>query len=268
MILLEAVRQARRRRTVVTLLVLVGLPVLLAAVLRLTGPDAPDPGRPPQLLDLAGASGLNFAFFLLAATSGFALIVVVALFCGDTVASEASWGSLRYLLVRPVPRSALLRAKLLVAVGYSVLAVALVPLVGLAVGSLAFGWGGLQAPLGASLPPGAGILRLLGATAYVMSQLAAVGALAFLFGVRTDAPLGAVGGAVLVIIVSEIFDGLDTLGAVRAVLPTYYSSAWTDWLADPVRTERMARGVAVQVVYATVLLVLAWRHFARKDVLS
>ena len=46
--------------------------------------------------------------------SGFLLVVVVALFCGDTVASEASWGSLRYLLAIPVPRARLLGVKLIV----------------------------------------------------------------------------------------------------------------------------------------------------------
>src|SRR3712207_8787735 len=44
--------------------------------------------------------------------SPFFLVVVVGSFAGDAVAGEASWGTLRYLLVRPVPRGRLLRAKL------------------------------------------------------------------------------------------------------------------------------------------------------------
>lgn len=264
----EIARQAKRRRTLVTAAVLVGLPALLAVILLVTGPATPEPGRSPRLVDVASVSGLNFAFFVLVAAAQFALVVVVALLCGDTVASEASWGSLRYLLVRPVARSTLLRVKLVVAVLYAVAAVALVPLVALAAGTLAFGWGGLQAPLGASLPPGAGVVRLLGATAYVASQLAAVGALAFLFGVLTDAPLGAVGGAVLVVIVSQILDEVESLGSLRSLLPTHYGLAWLDLLDEPVQTGQMARGVAVQIGYAAVLLTLAWRAFLRKDLLS
>ena len=42
--------------------------------------------------------------FTLFATSGIALSLMVALFTGDTVASEASWSSLRYLLATPIPR--------------------------------------------------------------------------------------------------------------------------------------------------------------------
>ena len=42
-------------------------------------------------------------------STGFLLVVVVALFFGDTVASEASWSGLRYLLAAPIPRTRLLR---------------------------------------------------------------------------------------------------------------------------------------------------------------
>ena len=48
----------------------------------------------PQLVGLANSGGFNFALFTEFASVGFLLVVLVALFCGDTVASEASWGSL------------------------------------------------------------------------------------------------------------------------------------------------------------------------------
>ena len=55
-------------------------------------------------------------------SASFLLIVVISLFFGDTIASEASWSSLRYLLAMPVPRIRLLRQKVLVAGLLSVLA--------------------------------------------------------------------------------------------------------------------------------------------------
>ena len=58
-----------------------------------------------SLVDVATSGGSNFALFTLLVSSSFLLVVVVALFFGDTIASEASWGSLRYLLAIPVPRS-------------------------------------------------------------------------------------------------------------------------------------------------------------------
>ena len=79
-------------------------------------------------------------------SAGFLLVVVVALFCGDTVASEASWSSLRYLLAAPVPRARLLRQKLAVALAYSTLGVVSLPVMSLVAGTAAFGWHPLRLP--------------------------------------------------------------------------------------------------------------------------
>ena len=90
--------------------------------------------------------GLNFAAFSFFASVGYLLVVAVALFCGDTVASEAGWGTLRYLLAAPVPRARLLRQKLVVALAYSAVAVTSFPLMSLAAGTVAFGWHPLRLP--------------------------------------------------------------------------------------------------------------------------
>ena len=90
----------------------------------------------------------NFALFTEFAAIGFLLVVIVALFCGDTVASEASWSSLRYLLALPVPRSRLLRQKLVVSLTLSFGANLLLPLWGYVVGGLFFGWAPARSPLG------------------------------------------------------------------------------------------------------------------------
>src|SRR3712207_9207261 len=73
-----------------------------------------------NLVDVATSSGLNFTLFVLFATTSFFLVVVYALFFGDTVAAEAQWGSLRYTLATPVPRMRLLRQKWLAAFVLSV----------------------------------------------------------------------------------------------------------------------------------------------------
>src|SRR6516225_3054205 len=129
----EAIRQLRRRRTMVAALILLALPWVLAGAFELGGPPQPGSGA-PGLVDLATTGGLNFAAFSFFASVGFLLVVAVALFCGDTVASEAGWGSLRYLLAAPVPRARLLRQKLVVALAYSAVAVTAFPLMALVAG--------------------------------------------------------------------------------------------------------------------------------------
>src|SRR4029077_19207485 len=100
------------------------------------------------LVDIATTGATNFALFTEFAAIGFLLVVIVALFCGDTVASEASWSSLRYLLAIPVPRARLLRQKLVVALTLSFAANLLLPVWGMLVGDVFFGGADARSPLG------------------------------------------------------------------------------------------------------------------------
>ena len=267
MIGVEIRRQAKRRRTLYSFLALLAIPtIVMVALLANGGP--PREGRQPELVDVAQASGLNFALFMLLATSQFLLVVVVSLFAGDAVASEAQWGSLRYLLTRPIARFRLLRTKLVVAALYALAAVVLVPLASVAMGTVAFGWSSVQTPLAGALGVNTGVSRLALATGYVVACMAVVIALAFLFSTMTDQPLTAVGGAVVLVVVSEILDQVSALGSVRSYLPTHYWLAWLDLLVDPVDATQMRNGLLEMLPWVVVPLALAFWNFRRKDVLS
>jgi ABC-2 type transport system permease protein len=271
----EAARQIRRRRTQVALGLLVALPLLLVAAF-LSGSPA-DPvsastgtavAKGQSLADLATVSGANFALFVVYVSSTFLLVVIVALCCGDTVASEAGWGSLRYLLAAPVPRSRLLRAKLWVGLGSSAAGLVILAGVALAVGTLAFGWGPLQTPSGAAFPPGEALGRLVAVLCSVAVALLPVAALAFALSVSTDSPLGAVGGAVMLFIASSILEAVDALGELRSLLPTRYALAWLGLLSSPAQLEDVVKGCVSALAYASAFLVLAWWRFLHKDILS
>ena len=117
---MELRRQFKRRRTIGVFVLMVALPLMLIAALNLGASDDAQPNSRINLVDVATSSGLNFTLFVLFATTGFFLVVVFALFFGDTVASEAQWGSLRYTLATPVPRMRLLRQKWFAALVLSV----------------------------------------------------------------------------------------------------------------------------------------------------
>ncbi|MFD4140698.1 ABC transporter permease [Streptomyces sp. NBC_00390] len=264
----EAVRQLKRRRTLVMGAVLAALPLVLIAAFAIGGtPDGRDNGR-VSLMDTATASGANFAATCLFVSAGFLLVVPVALFHGDTVASEASWSSLRYLLAAPVPRTRLLWSKLAVALGFSAAAMLLLPLVALAAGTVAYGWGPLQLPTGGSLDTGGTLPRLALVVGFVfVSQLVTAG-LAFWLSTKTDAPLGAVGGAVGLTIIGNVLDAVTALGGWREVLPAHWQFAWIDALQPQLEWTGMVKGAAVSVTYALVLFALAFRNFSRKDIVS
>ncbi|GAA2158593.1 ABC transporter permease [Kitasatospora kazusensis] len=262
----EAVRQLRRRRTMVIAGVLAAMPFIVLLAFQIGG----TPSRPDRttFIDLATASGPNFAATMLFMGTGFLLVIPVALFCGDTVASEASWSSLRYLLAAPVPRARLLARKFTVGLAFSAAAIVLLPLLGLAVGTAAYGWGDLKLPTGASLPASVALPRLAIAVAFVILSELVIAALAFWLSTATDAPLGAVGGAVFLSIITGVLDAVTALGGLREWLPAHWQYAWADALQPQLEWGGMLQGVSLSVSYSIVLLALAFRGFARKDVVS
>jgi ABC-2 type transport system permease protein len=267
----ELRRQATRRRTQWTLGFMVVLPLIILLAFELGGRPNGANNRRNQfaaLADIATAGGLNFALFTLLVSSGFLLIVVVALFFGDTIASEASWGSLRYLLAIPVPRGRLLGSKMLVSLASSAAALLLLTGTALAAGTLRYGWHPLRTTVAGDIPSGTAFVRLMLILGYLAISLLVVASLAFFLSVSTDAPLGAVGGAVLLHILSGILDQITALGSLRLVLPSHYASAWLGLLSNPVQTDEMVKGIISALLYATFFFSLAWYRFLRKDVVS
>jgi len=272
----EFVRQLRRRRTQLAGLVILVLPVIIALAFQVSartgeaggqGPSRGD-GSGSALVTLATTGATNFALFTEFASAGFLLVVIVALFCGDTVASEASWSSLRYLLAIPVPRPRLLRQKLIVALSLSFGANLLLPTWAYLVGGAFFGWAPGQSPLGGTFTTGVALQRLLIVVCYVSLQSLLVAALAFMLSVLTDAPLGAVGGATMLVVVSNILDSITSLDPYRRFLPTHFQYSWLDALGQNVIWDDMMRGTGLVLVYSAVFFALAWWRFQEKDIVS
>jgi len=262
----EIGRQLRRRRTIGIFIVLIVLPLVLLLAFWL-GSDGSDSGE-RGFVDLAQESGANLVVFTLFASTSFLLIVIVALFAGDTVPSEASWASLRYLLAAPVRRERLLRQKLVVAALSSVVALVFLPAWTLVVGGIAYGWGPYVGPTGSQIGWPEFALRLLIIVGYLLLELSVVGAFAFMLGVLTDAPLAAVGGAVLLMILCAILDSITALGSIREGLPGHYAYAWADALAPTIDYSDMITGALWSLGYAIIAVWFAVWHFLRKDITS
>jgi len=273
----EVGRQLRRRRTIWAFVLLLALPLVLVAAFAVGGSNGSSGSSgssnaaasgSTRLLDLAQAGGANFAVFSTSAASSFLLVVLAALFVGDAVPSEASWATLRYLLLAPVPRARLLTSKLVVAMGTMAVSVLVLVAWSLLVGGVAYGWAPFTNPAGGVLEWSVLLPRLLVVLAYLVVLLSHVGAIAFWLGVRTDAPLAAVGGAVMVTIVSSILGQIETLGDWRSGLPMYYDRAWVEVLTPQVDWTSMTHGALWSTFYTIVFLGIAYQSFRRKDILS
>lgn len=267
----ELIRQIRRKRTLAAYSFIIALPLLVAGAVKF-GPSGGSSDRfgggGLDLVGLATHSAANFTATMFYFATGFVLITVVAIFCGDTVASEASWSTLRYLLAAPVPRARLLRQKIEVGLTLSFGAIALLPITSYLIGGIAFGFGGLQTPLGTTFNTGTGIARLAIMTTFLAFSLLFCAGVAFLMSVTTDAPLGAVGAAVGLVIVSNILDAISALGSLRQWLPTHYAYAWLDALTTNIDWTSMVRGASYSLITFALCLAGAIVKFGRKDITS
>lgn len=271
----ELVKAARRGRTLVIAGLLVGLPLLIVSAIRSRGQDPERRSGPGGLFTLAERSGLLVPAPVLGVTSGFLLIVVVGLFAGDAVAGDASWGNLRYVLLRPVGRVRLLVAKALVATFLTWACVFLLAAVSLGLGVLAFGAHPLEVPTyltpqglvaGYTLSESEILLRILVITAYVAFGYTALLAIGIFASTVTDSPASAAGAAIGTYIVSAILNGIPELGRLRYGLPTRYLNSWRPMLTRDAFPHDMLVGVGVQVAYLVVFAAAAVWWFRRKDV--
>jgi ABC-2 type transport system permease protein len=267
-------KATQRHRTWIIGVLLIGLPVLISVAIN-AREDHPRREGGDGLFRLATQSGFLVPAAVLSVTSGFLLIVIAGTIAGDSVASDASWGNLRYLLMRPVSRGRLLVAKATVAGALIWAATLLIALASLGIGVVLFGVhdvvtagpsaGGAAIQV---LHTGDLAVRLAIATAYVAFGFTALLALGTLFSTLTDTAASAIGATVGVYIVSEILDAISQLGQVRYAFPTHYFDAWETMFTDGTFSSEMWVGVAVQVAYLVVFGTIALVWFQRKDIRS
>jgi ABC-2 type transport system permease protein len=293
----EFTKAARRMRTLVIVVLLVGLPTLITVAIhaRANRVERGDSGE--GLFRLAQQSGLLVPAAVLSVMSSFLLVVIAGTLAGDAVAGDASWGNLRYLLMRPVRRGRLLVAKAIVAGSLIWAATFLVVAAGLVVGIAFFGAHSVtvpgvgtvaaaprfgtvpSAPAIANVVPsslfgaihldgGALLLRVAIATGYVAFGYMALLAVGMLFSTLTDTSTSAIGATVGVYIVSEILDSIEQLGTIRYAFPTHYLSAWQSMFTDNTFSHDMIAGVVVQIAYLAVFGTAAIIWFQRKDIRS
>jgi ABC-2 type transport system permease protein len=280
MIAVELAKQWRRPRTVLTFAALAVFTIVLTIVLDASGAGRIERVGDIPLLVAPNSSNFSVPVIALSSTMKFFLPLAVAIFAGEAVAGEAGWGSLRYVLARPVSRSRYLFSKLVVALMLSVAAVVLVPLAALAVGTIAFGWhpftaidGSASSALHSSVVTfgtGAAIARLAVGTAYVAAGMTSIFAFAFLLSTITTRPFAAVAGGVGLTIVSRVLNGdyLPGVGVLQPYMPNNDVDLWQHFFQQPAQTTGMAHFLVLQVVYVTVFLTAAWWWFTRKDILT
>jgi ABC-2 type transport system permease protein len=278
-IVAELSKQLRRWRT----LVLVGLCVVIALVVAVFMAQSAHnhPGiRGPHNLDVSlTSSGLVIGIVALFFASHLLTPITFLVYYADPMASEAKWGSLRYLLVRPVSRSRVLGAKIVVSTLLAVASLLAIPIVASLVGIAFFG---LHSVTSADIAAGHGgallgrpILSVLGtvwrfvvATGYVALDSGALAGIAVLLSVVTENVLAAAATAAGVYVLSAIVEALpgNFVNTISPALPTNDFDAWLYLFQPGTSLSGMTQGAITQVVWLVLTLGAAFVVFNRKDV--
>ena len=276
MIAVELAKLFRRPRTYVITGLLCGLPLIVAIFLATTRVPPP-PGQGGAFLSAVLSNGALYPAAAMALVMPVFLPVSVAVLAGDAVAGEATTGTLRYLLIRPVSRTRLLIAKLVALIAFVLFAIVAVLVSSYVTGLTLFGSepsAGVALPAdvtslsGVTITPAGLALRMLGTVAYIVISMLSVAAIALFLSTVTESALGAAMGALAVLVTSQVLVTLDAAAAVRPYLPTRYWLAWIDFFRDPVLWRDIERGAGIQLVYLVVLLGLAWANFLTRDVVN
>jgi ABC-2 type transport system permease protein len=295
-IAVELFKLVRRLRTWLSIGLICALPLVVAIFIAVTHLEPP-PGQGSAFLSAVLNEGQLYPAAALALVLPVFLPVAVAVIAGDSIAGEASAGTLRYLLARPVGRTRLLVAKLVSVVTFTLLAVVLVTITSYATGVLILGPSraaavGTAPGISGSIAPGAGgaptaglqagasitslsgaplttlqlAERVLGAMAFITVSMLGVAAIALFLSTVTNSALGAALGSLAALVGSEILVTLNAASAVQPYLPTRYWLAWIDFFRQPIFWRDIQRGFAIQAVYVVVFLAAAWANFVTRDI--
>jgi ABC-2 type transport system permease protein len=264
-----------RRRNQLLLLVTVLFTLLIGISLKVASPqgdggrDGPGGNRDggAYFSQLAG-NGVFLTFVALSLLLILVLPVVVAVVSGDSVAGEAGYGTLRYLLVVPAGRTRLLAVKFAAIAVWAATTTFVVTVVALVIGVALFGAGPVTLLSGSTVSLADGLAHVLLVTLYVCAAMAALGAIGLAISTFTEHSIGAIAALLMLVVASEVVDNIPQFGPVAPYLPTHWWLSFDSLLRSPVDTTTLWHGLASFAVYAALFLSIAWARFTSADVTS
>ena len=257
----------RRRRTWAMLLALAAIPVLVAVAVRLSS-SAPRPGEGPPFLDRITQNGLFVGITALVVSIPLFLPLTIGVVAGDTIAGEASLGTLRYLLVAPAGRVRLLVVKYAGAAAFCLAATVTVVAAGALIGAALFPVGPVTLLSGDTIGVGESVLRSLFVAGYVTVSLLGLSALGLFISTLTEVPVGAMAATIVLSVVSQVLDSLSQLNWLHPWLFSHYWLDFADLLRQPISWTSFGDNALLQAGYVVAFGALAYGRFVTKDVLS
>lgn len=198
---------------------------------------------------------------------------LIALVAGDLLAGEATAGTYRILITRPVSRMNIISSKFIAGFIYTAFLVLWLAIMSLGIGMIIFGVGELI------VVKSSGIIifarndvfwRFLGAYGFAILSMTVVTALAFLFSSLVENAIGPIISTMAIIIVFLIISTLQ-INFFRKIEPylfTTYMSSWRLFFDDPVDYASLYKSIAILAGHIALFFGATVVIFKRKDILT
>ena len=198
---------------------------------------------------------------------------LITLVAGDLLAGEATAGTYRIILTRPITRFKFVTAKFLAGAIYSSLLILFLAIVSLVAGMMIFGTGELivMSNEGITLFAKNDILwRFLLAYCYAALGMTVVCSLAFLFSSLVENAIGPIISTMTVIIVFLIISNINIefFQVVKPYLFTTYILDWREFFKNTLDIPVIMKAVSILFGHIIILFTLTAYLFKRKDILS
>ncbi len=277
---LELFKLVRRPRSYLGFGALGVMSGLVVLGLALGGEESIRPGS-IQALQMIGSirNGAFVAWMMLVIppSSQFMLPLFSCAVSGDMVSGESADGTLRSLLSRPIKRGTLFGAKFIASVLYVFALTFFLGLSAYLIGRIFLGHGALVT-LGT--PNGfTGELNFFGNDAEAAARLAmayafaafatlSVAALAFLISALISNSLGAIGGAMMIMIMLQITQAIPYFNSIQPYLFTHHMNTASDFFSSTIPWAEVGKSAGVLLAYIAGFFSLGLIIFNRRDVLS
>jgi ABC-2 type transport system permease protein len=258
-----------RRRNLLLLAVVAVFPIIIGIGLRLAShPHGGGGGGGLSFVTQLTGNGIFLTFIALSLLLTLVMPVVVAVVAGDSIAGEAGYGTLRYLLAVPAGRTRLLAVKYAVIVVFAVAVTFDVAAVALATGAVLFPIGPVTLLSGTTVSLAEGILRLVLVSLYVSAAMAALGAIGLALSTLTEHAIGAIAALAIFVVASEVADQVPQFAVIQPYLPTHWWNSFDALLRVPIDSSTLLKGLLSFAVYLLIFGSFAWARFTTADVTS
>lgn len=198
---------------------------------------------------------------------------LITLVAGDLLAGEATAGTYRMLVTRPVTRFSIVNSKFSAGIIYTNLLILWLAVISIVLGLAIFGPGELIVIKSSNVIIFARddvFWRFILSYGFAALSMSVVAALAFLFSSLVENAIGPIVTTMAIIIVFIIISAIDIelFQSFRPYLFTTYMSAWRLFFDDPVDYSEIIKSIIILVGHIAVFYSFALFIFKRKDILS